>query len=71
MWGKSLIAFILGVAAAPYVKKYGKPILKEAVKKSVVTGMQLQKLAAETKEDMEDWAAEATEQAKSEQGQPH
>lgn len=64
MWGK-IFAFFLGVVLAPHVSKLFKPFAREAVKGAMLIGNQIQRTAAEVREDLEDIAAEAAMDLKS------
>lgn len=70
MW-RILLGFIVGVTAAPLVRERMKPFLREVVKKSIIAGVQLQKLTAEAKEDLEDLAAEAAAEVDAGEHRPH
>ncbi|HYU34092.1 MAG TPA: DUF5132 domain-containing protein [Thermoanaerobaculia bacterium] len=59
MWNVAL-GFVAGVLFSPQVRKVLRPAVKEVVKAGMVVGTQIQQLASEVKEDLEDIAAEAS-----------
>ncbi|HBL30867.1 MAG TPA: hypothetical protein DD490_28865 [Acidobacteria bacterium] len=67
MWNIAL-GFVTGVLFAPQVKKVLRPALKEVVKAGLVVGTQIQQIASEVKEDLEDLTAEASAEVRARSG---
>jgi uncharacterized membrane protein len=59
MWNVAL-GFVAGVLLSPKVRRVVRPALREVVKAGMVVGTQVQQLASEVKEDLEDITAEAS-----------
>lgn len=55
-----LIPYLIGLVTAPLIAKVVKPLLRGTVKTTVGIALQVKKLAAETVEDVQDLAAEAS-----------
>lgn len=55
-----LTPYLIGVVTAPLVVKIIKPLARSTVKATIEIGLQAKKLAAETAEDLQDLAAEAS-----------
>jgi hypothetical protein len=64
MWNVAL-GFFAGVIFSPQVRRVLRPAVREVVKAGLVVGSQIQQVAAEVKEDLEDIAAEAKAEVKS------
>ncbi|MFF3346582.1 DUF5132 domain-containing protein [Streptomyces sp. NPDC002779] len=58
-----LPVFLVGVAAAPLLKKMIRPVVRGTVKSSVKLAMDAKRVAHEINEDLSDIAAEATAEA--------
>lgn len=55
-----VVPYLIGLATAPLVVKIIKPLARSTVKATIEIGLQAKKLAAETAEDLQDLAAEAS-----------
>ncbi|MEV6951660.1 DUF5132 domain-containing protein [Streptomyces sp. NPDC051183] len=52
--------FLIGLLAAPLVKRIAKPLMRGVVKTSVGLVMEVKRVAHETNEEIQDLAAEVT-----------
>lgn len=55
-----VVPYVIGAVTAPLAAMVIKPILRGTVKTTIGVALQIKKLAAETAEDLQDLAAEAS-----------